>query len=184
MPLHFWNWSLRPGLTLHDTYYTERFVNGIASNDPTNREALDASVELRPPVLEKIFEREFLGKKWKHVIEPRIVYRMLTGVNDFANVLHFDDRDILSNTHEVQYGFVTRLYAKRKSAPVQECETAMTGLAVGAAAPEQTVPYVPLPCVSMPLPLAPVPPGDPVPCMPLPVVSENSEMRPVSGSLG
>jgi LPS-assembly protein len=141
MPLHFWNWSLRPGLTLHDTYYTERFVNGIASNDPTNREALDASVELRPPVLEKIFEREFLGKKWKHVIEPRIVYRMVTGVNDFANVLHFDDRDILSNTHEVQYGFVTRLYAKRKSAPVQECETAMTGLAVGAAAPEQTVPW-------------------------------------------
>jgi LPS-assembly protein len=141
MPLHFWGWSLRPGLALHDTYYTQRFVNGIASDDPTNRQAVDASVEVRPPTLEKIFDREFLGKKWKHVIEPRIVYRMVTGVNDFANVLHFDDRDILSNTHEVQYGFVTRLYSKRNASSVEECETPMTGLAVGAAAPEQTVPW-------------------------------------------
>src|SRR5436305_680917 len=141
MPLHFWGWSLRPALALHDTYYTQRFVNGDASNDPTNREALDASVEVRPPALEKVFQHEFLGRTWKHVIEPRVVYRMTTGVNNFANVLHFDDRDILSNTHEVQYGFSTRLYAKRKQSSIQECETLMTGLAVGAAAPEQTVPW-------------------------------------------
>jgi LPS-assembly protein len=141
MPLHFWGWSLRPSLALHDTYYTQRFVNGAASNDPTNRKALDTSVEVRPPALEKIFQGGFLGKTWKHVIEPRIVYRRTTGVNNFANVLHFDDRDILSDTHEVQYGFTTRLYAKRKQSSVQECETPMTGLAVGAAAPEQTVPW-------------------------------------------
>ena len=39
----------------------------------------------------------------------------MTGVNDFANVLHFDERDILSDTHEVEYGFATRLYAKHAS---------------------------------------------------------------------
>ena len=141
LPLHFWGWALRPGLTLHDTYYTQRFVNGIASNDPTNRQAIDGWVELRPPELERVFNREFLGRKWKHVIEPKIMYRMVTGVNDFANVLHFDDRDILSNTHEVRYGFITRLYSKRQQSSVQECEAAMTGLAVGAAAPEQSVPW-------------------------------------------
>ena len=141
LPLHFWGWSVRPGLTLHDTYYTQRFVNGVASDDPTNREAIDGWVELRPPELERVFDRELLGRKWKHVIEPRIMYRMVTGVNDFANVLHFDDRDILSNTHEVQYGFITRLYAKRNQSSIQECESPMTGLAVGAAAPEQTVPW-------------------------------------------
>jgi LPS-assembly protein len=141
LPLRFWGWSLRPALAVHETYYTERFVNGSAVNDPTNRQALDASVELRPPALEKIFDQEFFGRKWKHVIEPRIVYRMVTGVNDFANVLHFDERDILSNTHEVEYGFVTRLYAKRTVPHTQECATPMTGLAVGAAAPEQIVPW-------------------------------------------
>ncbi len=140
MPLQFHGWSLRPGLTLHDTYYSERFVGGVAVDDATNRQALEASVELRPPVLEKVFDKEFLGRKWKHVIEPRAVYRFVTGVNDFANVLHFDDRDILSNTHEVEYGFTTRLYAK-SSKQIEECETPMTGIAVGAAAPEQTVPW-------------------------------------------
>ena len=143
-PFQFHGWSLRPGLTLHETYYTERFLNGptvTAVNDPTNRQALDASVELRPPVLEKVFQHEFLGRKWKHVIEPRAVYRLATGVNDFASVLHFDERDILSNTHEVTYGLVTRLYAKRPESSIQECVTPMTALAVGAAAPEQTVPW-------------------------------------------
>jgi len=141
LPLESHGWSLRPGVVLHETYYTERFVNGIDIGDPTNRRALEADVELRPPVLERVFDKEFLGRKWKHVIEPRIVYRYVTGVNNFANVLHFDERDILSNTHEVEYGFVTRLYAKRPASSVQECETPMTGLAVGAAAPEQTVPW-------------------------------------------
>jgi LPS-assembly protein len=141
LPLQYRGWSLRPTLTLHETYYSERFVNGVAVNDPTNRQALDASVELLPPALEKIFAKKYLGKKWKHVIEPRAVYRYVTGVNDFAQVLHFDERDILSNTNEVEYGFVTRLYAKKSSTTIQECDTPMTGIAVGAAAPEQTVPW-------------------------------------------
>ncbi len=142
LPLQFHGWSLRPAFALHDTYYTQRFVGNRVVSDPTNRQALDASVELRPPVLEKVFDHEFLGKKWKHVIEPRAVYRLVTGVNDFANVLHFDERDILSNTHEVEYGVVTRLYAKRKTSPKEACPTPpMAGLAVGAAAPEQTVPW-------------------------------------------
>ena len=71
LPVQFSGWSLRPGLALHETFYTERFVGGVASQDPTNREALDASVELRPPVLEKVFDKQFLGRKWKHVIEPQ-----------------------------------------------------------------------------------------------------------------
>jgi LPS-assembly protein len=141
LPVQFHGWSLRPALELHETYYTERFVNGMALNDPTNRQAVETSVEVRPPALERVFDHEFHGRKWKHVVEPRFVYRMVTGVNNYANILQFDERDILTNTHEVQYGFVTRLYAKRQPSSIQECETSMTGLAVGAAAPEQTVPW-------------------------------------------
>jgi LPS-assembly protein len=141
MAVQFHGWSLRPALDLHETYYSERFVNGVDVRDPTNRRALETTIELRPPVLEKVFDHEYLGQKWKHVIEPRIVYRYVTGVNKFADILHFDERDILSDTNEVEYGFVTRLYAKRPPSQVQECERPMTALAVGAAAPEQTVPW-------------------------------------------
>lgn len=142
LPLLFHGWSVRPALALHETFYSERLVNDVGVDDPTNRQALDASVEIRPPTLEKVFNQEVYGRKLKHVIEPRVVYRLVTGVNDFANVLHFDYRDILSNTNEVEYGFTTRLYARRKPSSITECETpGMGGLAVGSAAPEQSVPW-------------------------------------------
>jgi LPS-assembly protein len=154
-PLQFHGWSLRPALALHETYYTERFVNGVAVNDPTNRQAVEGSVELRPPALERVFDQPFLGRKWKHVIEPRAVYRIVTGVNDFANVLHFDERDILSNTHEVEYGFTTRLYAKRTTPHIEDCETQMSGIVVGAAAPEQGVPWRRINLENQPCPKGP-----------------------------
>ena len=141
MPLLFGGWSVRPAVRLHETYYSQRFVDNVAVNDPTNRQALETTVEVRPPGVEKVFDKEFLGRKWKHVIEPNATYRLVKGVNNFANVLHFDDRDILSDTNEVEYGLVTRLYAKHQKHSIQECASPMTGLAVGAAAPEQTVPW-------------------------------------------
>jgi LPS-assembly protein len=35
-------------------------------------------------------------------------------VDDFSNLLRFDARDILSDTNELEYGIVNRLYAKKK----------------------------------------------------------------------
>jgi LPS-assembly protein len=147
LPLLFRGWSLRPELTLHETYYTERLVGedrespGQAVSDAINRQALETAVELRPPALERVFDKNFLGRKWKHVIEPLAVYRFVTGVNNYANVLKFDERDILTDTHEVEYGFVTRLYAKRGSEKPEDCDPIMSALMVGGAAPESTIPW-------------------------------------------
>ncbi len=147
LPLLFRGWSLRPELTLHETYYTQRLVGesgtnpGQAVSDPIDRHAVETAVELRAPTLERVFDKEFLGRKWKHVIEPRAVYRFVTGVNNFGNVVKFDDRDILTDTHEVEYGFVTRLYAKRTSNQPEDCSKIMTALTVGGAAPESTIPW-------------------------------------------
>jgi LPS-assembly protein len=144
LPLLFRGWSFRPELTLHETYYTERLVGqnpGQAVKDPINRRALETAVELRPPPLERVFDKEFLGRKWKHVIEPRATYRYVTGVNRFANVLKFDERDILTDTHEVEYGFVTRLYSKRTSAKPEDCDAIMSALTVGGPAAESIVPW-------------------------------------------
>jgi LPS-assembly protein len=147
LPLLFRGWVLRPDLTLHDTYYSERLVGevgqnpGQASDHPIDRHALETAVELRPPPLERVFDKEFAGRKWKHVIEPRAVYRFVTGVNNFGNIVKFDERDILTDTHEVEYGFVTRLYAKRMSDQPEECGKIMSALTVGGAAPESTIPW-------------------------------------------
>ena len=147
MPLLFRGWSLRPELTLHETYYSERLIPETRENpaqavsDAINRQALETTVELRPPALERVFDKNFLGRKWKHVIEPQVVYRFVTGVNNYANVLKFDERDILTDTHEVGYGFVTRLYAKRDSEKPEDCDPIMSALMVGGAAPETTIPW-------------------------------------------
>jgi len=145
LPLLFGGWSVRSELALHNTFYTEQLVQGangpIAVNQTLNRHALETVVELRPPALERVFDKEFLGRKWKHVIEPFSTYRLVTGVNDFSHVLRFDERDILSNTHEVEYGVVNRLYAKSKSPSVRDCSNTMRALLVGGAAPEAAIPW-------------------------------------------
>jgi LPS-assembly protein len=159
LPLLFRGWSLRSELALHDTFYTSQLVpgrnGGLAVNQSLNRHALETAVELRPPALERVFDREFLGRKWKHVIEPLATYRLVTGVNNFPHVLRFDERDILSNTHEVEYGVINRLYAKRKSTSAPDCSSTMQALLVGGRAPEAVIPWQhstqqPPPCLPEP----------------------------------
>ncbi len=161
MPLLFKGWSFNPELSLRDTYYTQRFASsfgqGVALSDPVNRKALEGRVELRPPTLERVFDHEFLKRKWKHVIEPRVVYDYVTGVSNFNNVLRFDERDILSNTNEVEYDVVNRIYAKHTSDKTDDCGTGgMPLLTVGGAVSQNRIPWqraphpVTTPCKNVP----------------------------------
>ena len=109
------------------------------------------------PRLGRIFGREFLGRKWKHVIEPRVTYRYVTGVNNFGSILRFDERDILSNTNELEYAVVNRLYAKRTSEKPEDCGPAgMSSLTVGRQLSQNRIPWErrdqpqPLPCQNGP----------------------------------
>jgi LPS-assembly protein len=136
MPLHWQGWSLRPELSLRDTFYSQQLAPGgtvgTAITNFINRKALEGSVDLRPPSLARVFQREALGYKWKHVIEPHATYRYVTGVNNFGDILRFDSRDILSNTNEVEYGIIQRLYVKRTSAQPENCGAmGMSSLRIG-----------------------------------------------------
>ena len=48
----------------------------------------------------------------KHVIEPRIRYRFVDGIDNFDKVIRFDGRDLLTNTNEADISIMNRLYAK------------------------------------------------------------------------
>lgn len=147
MPVHFAGWSFFPQLSVRDTTYTQELLPnsnglGVAASDSITRKSLEGSIELRPPALSRVFDREVLGRRWKHVIEPRIVYDYVTGVDNFPNILRFDERDILSNTNEVEYAVVNRLYAKRKSNQSENCgEPGMPTLFVGGAPPVHRIPW-------------------------------------------
>ena len=119
-PKLFDGWTFRPQIGARETIYAERLepgpstgVIGIAVHDPINRNVANASFEVRPPTLSRIFDRKFLGRVVKHTIEPYAVYRYQAGISDFSQILRFDYRDILADTNEVEYGFINRFYAKK-----------------------------------------------------------------------
>ena len=56
----------------------------------------------------------------KHTIEPQVVYRYQSGIDNFSQIIRFDQRDILADTNEVEYGVVNRLFAK-KTKSTGEC---------------------------------------------------------------
>ena len=148
MPLQWQGWSFRPALTLRDTFYTEEFnaalddATGKAANDILNRKSLEASVELRPPALSRVFDRPWLGRKWKHVIEPRMRYDYVTGINNFADILRFDATDVLTNTNELEYSLVNRLYARHLDPNVKDCDPqSMSTLTIGGVPQVGAVPW-------------------------------------------
>jgi LPS-assembly protein len=146
LPLRIGGWSFRPQLSVRDTTYTQELLvsNGVRSvgSDTITRKSLEGSIEIRPPALGRVFDREFLGRKWKHVIEPRIVYNNVKGVDNFSNILRFDDRDILTDTNEVEYAVVNRLYAKRRNQKEKCGEPGMPTLFVGGPVPHNPVPWI------------------------------------------
>ena len=152
MPLSVAGWSFRPALSLRDTVYTQQLNPaattvltdvGTVSSNALNRRSIEGSLEVRPPALERVFGRERFHRRWKHVVEPRIIYDRVAGIDNFSHILRFDDRDILSDTNEVEYAVVNRLYARRTSPAPEKCPPpGMPALIVGAApAPASRVPW-------------------------------------------
>jgi LPS-assembly protein len=106
--------SLVPSFTMHETIYGQSFVNNAVTNTRLNRNAPEISIDLALPPIARVFERKtFLGDKLKHVVEPRVTYDYVNGVNSFGNTLRFDENDLLSNTNELELGITNRLYSKR-----------------------------------------------------------------------
>jgi LPS-assembly protein len=116
LPIFYRGWTFRPEVQLRNTIYSQQqtLAQPPTIVDVLNRRAIDTTVELRPPALSRVFEKTVAGRKLKHTIEPRLIYRYTNGVENFGRIIRFDFRDILSNTNEVEYGLLQRLFLKRE----------------------------------------------------------------------
>jgi len=127
MPLHWAGWNLVPSLGFRATAYTsslqttaestmESATQSIIGTDRV-RTAEVFDLDIRPPVLEKIFKSPFnsMGDKWKHTIEPKITFRYVTGIENEPAYILFDERDIMVNTTQLEYGVTQRIFSKRNS---------------------------------------------------------------------
>jgi LPS-assembly protein len=61
-----------------------------------------------------------MGDKFKHVIETRVTYTDVAGINNFGNIIRFDDTDILSDTNQVEFSVTNRLMTKDKNGTVTD----------------------------------------------------------------
>jgi LPS-assembly protein len=119
IPLHWGPWlGVTPSFTLRSTHYGAQLQNGQLLKQSVVRTTEEFSLDLRPPSLARIWERP--ESKWKHTIEPEVVYRYVTGVNQFSRFLRFDEDDTLTDTNEVEYAVTQRLYRKGDSGEAEE----------------------------------------------------------------
>jgi LPS-assembly protein len=114
VPIHFGRWlGVTTSATFRTTYYGDSFTPaGDVSGQSITRNTGEFLVELRPPTLERFFDRPASRHRYKHTIEPVIRYFYLTGVNDFQNFIRFDNNATLTNTNEIEYGINQHLYVK------------------------------------------------------------------------
>lgn len=120
--LQWKHFEFNPSIQVRETYWGSSFANAFAmsgQNQVTGsglwRNAFQADASLIFPSLARIYNSSgWFGDKFKHVIEPRVDFHYVTGVNDFSRIIRFDDAELLTNTNEVEVSITNRFYSKRK----------------------------------------------------------------------
>jgi LPS-assembly protein len=122
LPLSAGGWNLVAEAALRETAYSLSQTPNLTTNgngtpainhDALNRSDFEASVDLRPPAVERDFTINHWNRELRHVIEPEIGYRSVTGIGAQAqNVLLIDTTDITTNTNELGLSLTQRLYLR------------------------------------------------------------------------
>lgn len=127
VPVHFGPWlGVTTSAAFRATHYGDSLNSaGQVSGASISRYTGEFSVDLRPPIFERFFDRESLKRdksrrRYKHTIEPDVTYRYVTGVNHFADFIRFNSNATITDTNEVQYGFTQRLFLKEGDGQPQE----------------------------------------------------------------
>jgi len=126
-------WHMRASLGVRDTVYsrsrqTPYTPDAVPVELPNglNRADVETELDVRAPVVERTFDstgvEQMFGHDLKHTIEPEFTYRYVNGVNNFLNVLRFDDVDVVSDTNELEYGVTQRLFLR----PLKDQHCAVT----------------------------------------------------------
>jgi len=122
LPFSVDGWSFVPEAALRDTFYTisqdpdltgARNGTPTISHDPLNRADAEASLDIRPPAIERDFNLTHWNRELRHIIEPEITYRFVGGIGAQArNMLLIDTTDIATNTNEVGFSLTQRFYLR------------------------------------------------------------------------
>lgn len=122
IPLEYGGWSLTATGGVRGTFYSN-------SIDPATRLVLgrDATrgygefeLDFRPPALARNFRRADNSFRFRHVIEPYLIYRKIGGINNFNRIIRFDAEDAIADTNEIEYGITNRFFTRRSTENVSD----------------------------------------------------------------
>jgi LPS-assembly protein len=124
LPFGGGGWSVVPEGAFRLTSYTISQIPDLTdlrhgvptiSHDPLNRIDAEASIDVRPPALERDFVLARWNRVMRHVIEPELTYRFVGGIGSQAqNLLLVDTTDTATNTNEAGFSLTQRLYLSPK----------------------------------------------------------------------
>lgn len=103
------------------TYYSNSFndMRQVVGRDVIRKYG-EFEFDVRPVALAK----NFYGKKgtfrFRHVIEPYATYRYVKGVDNFNKIIRFDHLDTITDTNEIEYGLINRIYTRRYAEAVTD----------------------------------------------------------------
>ena len=141
VPLYFLGVSVTASAGGRLTFYSN-------SIDPVNRSILSRNLtraygefelDVRPPALFKDFHRGNGSFFFRHLIEPYITYRRVTGVNNFDRIIRFDYVDAVADTNEIEFGVSNRFFTRRSTENVSSAAAKATR--TGQRVPTSAQPY-------------------------------------------
>jgi LPS-assembly protein len=122
LPLNFAGWSVTATGAGRVTFYSN-------SLDPATRDVLSRNItrsygefelDVRPPAFAKDFRRGDGSFWFRHVIEPYVQYRKISGINDFDQIIRFDYNDAIADTNEIEFGIANRFFTRRSTENVSD----------------------------------------------------------------
>lgn len=122
LPLNFAGWSVTASGAGRVTFYSN-------SLDPATRDVLSRNLtrsygefelDVRPPAFAKDFRHKGGGFWFRHLIEPYVVYRKLSGINNFDRIIRFDYVDAIADTNEIEFGVANRFFTRRSTENVSD----------------------------------------------------------------
>ncbi|MBL8215919.1 MAG: LPS-assembly protein LptD, partial [Bryobacterales bacterium] len=120
------DWSILPSYSVRETFVASQFDAGTQTvrGDNIRRSTRELGVDLVPPSLAKVMDApKWLGVKMKHVIEPRVSFRQVSGIEDFKKLIRFDETELLTNTREMELSLTNRVYVKNEAGATWEALT-------------------------------------------------------------
>ena len=128
LPLSFGGWSFTATGAGRVTFYSNSLnpdTRDVLSRNLT-RSYGEFELDLRPPAFFKDYQRGSGTFFFRHVIEPYIIYRKISGIHNFDRIIRFDYIDTIADTNEIEFGMSNRFFTRRSTENVSSAASRET----------------------------------------------------------